>query len=199
MNKLTPATAALAAALTLAACSQAPEFIPAPDGSIALTVPTLAAAPGMDRAVAESALRAGRPFLVALPGDGGGACHSALLLPGDAQPWIVNRSGEALPEGAVLDRDIAQYGCSGRTTPATGVAGRPTAPMDSAAAVTRAREANAPVIYAVSGDGVTACNTGVALPTGATWFLNRSGEVSATGDALSDVQQLYGCRTDPSR
>ena len=38
-----------------------------------------------------------------------------------------------------------------------------------------------------------------ALPTGATWFLNCSGEASAAGDPLSQVQNLYGCRTDPSR
>ncbi|MBE5488537.1 hypothetical protein E3G71_001038 [Mycobacteroides abscessus] len=199
MNKLVPATAALAAALTLTACSQAPESIPAPDSSVAVTVPTLASAPGMDRAAAESALRAGKPFLVALPGDGGGACHTALLVPGDQQPWIMNNPGEAPSEGKVLDRGLAQYGCAGRVTPATGVVDRLTAPIDSDAAVARARDAAAPVIYAVSGDGVTACNTAVALPTGATWFLNRSGEASAAGDPLSQVQNLYGCRTDPSR
>lgn len=201
MNKLIPATAALAAGLTLTACGTPAETISAPSSTAAatVTVPTLASASGMDRVAANAALRDGKPFLVALPGDGGGACHTALLVPGDQQPWIMNNPGEAPSEGKVLDRGLAQYGCSGRTTPPTGVAGRPTAAMDSTAAVTRAREANAPVIYAVSGDGVTACNTAVALPTGATWFLNRSGEASPAGDALSDVQKLYGCRVDPSR
>ncbi|SIN36402.1 hypothetical protein [Mycobacteroides abscessus] len=169
--------------------------IPAP----AITAPTLASATDMDRVAADASLRDGKPYLVGLPDGGDQACHTALLVPGDPQPWIMNRPGEAVPEGTVLDRDIAQYGCSGRTTPPTGVAGRPTAPMDSAAAMARARESGAPVIYAVSSGGVSACNTVVALPSGQTWFVNRSGEARAVGDSLSDVQQLYGCRIDPSR
>ncbi|BDD80707.1 hypothetical protein TPB0596_04700 [Tsukamurella pulmonis] len=175
------------------------ETIPGVDGvpipTPAITAPTLASATGMDRSAAEAALAAGRPFLVALPSGAEPACRAALLVPGDARPWILNRSA-APARGAVLERDLAQVGCSGRTTPG---GSKVEAAVDAAAAVTRALEANAPVIYAVSSGAVSACNTAVVLPSGQTWFLNRSGEASTIGDALSPVQNLYGCRVDPSR
>lgn len=209
-------TAALVAAVTLTACAQPADPVSAPSSGApsaatvgevvpgvngaptpppAITAPTLASATGMDRPAAEAALTSGRPFLVALPGGAEPACRAALLLPGDARPWILNRSA-APAGGAVLERDLAQVGCSGRTTPGGTKA---EAAVDTAAAVTHAREANAPVIYAVSSGGVNVCNTVVALPSGATWFLNRSGEASTAGDSLSPVQNLYGCRVDPSR
>lgn len=215
-STITVGILAAAAAVTLTACSPATDPVAAPSSGApsaarvgetipgvdgvptpppAITAPTLASATGMDRTAAEAALAAGRPYLVALPGGAEPACRTALLLPGDSQPWILNRSA-ALAGGAVLERDLAQVGCSGRVTPGGTSA---ETPIDTAAAVTRAREAKAPVIYAVAGDGVTDCNTAVALPTGSVWFLNHSGGPTAAGKGMSDVQQLYGCRIDPSR
>ena len=47
---------------------------------------------GLDATAARVALESGRPYLVGLPDGVSMACHSALLAPGDAAPWILNRS-----------------------------------------------------------------------------------------------------------
>lgn len=184
---------AAAAVFTLTACDTTAESVSAPSSSTAptVTVPELRLATGMDRAAAEAALKAGRPFLVGLPDGASVACHAALLVPGDPRPWILNR--DAVPAtGAAFETDYAQYGCSGRSVPASTTAAAPTAPLDTAAAE-RAKAAGVPFIYAVPNGLNPVCNVGVRLADGTEWFLNRSGGPRAAGDALARIQDGYGC------
>lgn len=196
---------AVASTLTLTACGNTSNPVTAPSSSTSAADDAIRSiepygAERMDRAAARAALESGHPFLVGLPDGSAEACHSALLLPGDARPWILNvhfvrAAGHALTEDRLLT-----YGCGGGESVPPVAA--PTPALDTAmdeAAADRAKAQGRPFIYAIPSSGVTACNTGVRTPDGQAWFLNRSGEASPAGDALSDVQNLYGCRIDPSR
>lgn len=183
---------AAAAVFTLTACDTTAESVSAPSSSTAptVTVPELRLATGMDRPAAEAALKAGRPFLVGLPDGASAACHTALLVPGDPRPWILNR--DAVPAtGAAFETDLAQYGCSGRSVPASTTPAAPAAGMDTAAAEV-AKAKGVPFIYAMPDGNNPNCNVAVIVD-GDTWFLNRSSGPSAKGDALSLVQRGYGC------
>lgn len=180
-----------AATVALTGCTST-ESVSAPSSSPAptVTVPELRLATGMDRAAAEAALKAGRPFLVGLPDGASVACHTALLVPGDPRPWILNR--DAVPAtGAAFETDYAQYGCSARSVPASTTPAAPAAGMDTAAAE-RAKAAGAPFIYSIPEGLNPVCNVAVIV-AGEEWYLNRSGGPRAAGDALARIHDGYGC------
>lgn len=147
-------------------------------------------ATGLDGTAARGALETGRPVLVGLPQGPVEACHSALLVPGSAAPWILNAAIKA--EGAPFETDYAQVGCSGRSVPASATASAPTAAMNTAVAEA-AKAKGRPFIYAIPDGANPVCNVGVRLADGTEWFLNRSSGPRATGDALGRVQKQYGC------
>lgn len=180
-----------AATVALTGCTST-ESVSAPSSSTAptVTVPELRLATGMDRAAAEAALKAGRPFLVGLPDGASVACHSALLVPGGAAPWILN--GPIKPEGAAFETDFAQVGCSGRSVPAPTTAPAPATAMDTTAAEA-AKAKGHPFIYSIPDGTNPVCNVGVRLADGTEWFLNRSGGPRAAGDALARIHDGYGC------
>ncbi|MBE5451235.1 hypothetical protein [Mycobacteroides abscessus] len=193
MNKKINIAAALAAAATVAltACDTTAETVPAPSSGPAptVTVPELRLATGMDRTAAEAALRDGKPYLVGLPDGTSVACHSALLVPGDSRPWILN--APIRPEGSAFESDYAQVGCSGRSVPAPTTAPAPPAAMDTSAAEA-AKAKGRPFIYALPDGNNPNCNAAVIVD-GEKWFLNRSSGPTASGNALSKVQRGYGC------
>lgn len=212
-NLITLFAAALAAATMLTACGSTTEPAAAPSSGAGSTPASSAdealrrvalygaeRTERMDRAAARAALESGRPFLVGLPDGSAEACHSALLLPDDHRVWILNESAVRPAGSALMEDRLQTYGCSaGEAIPPAPIqTPAPATAMDEAAA-DRAKAQARPFIYAIPSGGVTACNVAVRTPYGATWFLNRSGSAPAEGVVLSDVQQLYGCRTDPSR
>lgn len=186
-------------------CTQPPGAPPCPGGAgvwrptNAETAVWAAKRFGADRidvAAATVALDAGRPFLVGLPDGPEPACHTALLVPGDPAPWILNRSGAAPTAGMALSRDRDGYGC-GRTRPrgVTTAVPVPNPPLNQAAKAAAQREGK-PFLYGeTSCDGSTTI-TSVVLPTGKSWTTNRAGEVPAEGIALSDVAYGSGCTAD---
>lgn len=202
MNKnIYIAAAALAAAtVTLTGCATA-ESVSAPSTSTSVSATWAAdeairhavglGATGLDATAARVALESGRPYLVGLPDGVSMACHSALLAPGDAAPWILNRSA-APTSGIALDRWLNEYGCgTGMTIGASTTPSAPIAPMDTAAAEAAQREGK-PFIYAIPDGANPTCKVAVIVG-GTEWFLNRSGGPSAKGDALSQIQDGYGC------
>lgn len=114
-----------------AACTQAPGEAPCPGGAgvwrptpaeSAVAAAKRFGAEQLDTVAATAALESGRPVLVGLPDGAVPACHSALLVPGDPTPWILNRSGGASAAGDALSREGLAYGCgSGVERPAGGV------------------------------------------------------------------------------
>ncbi len=198
-KNIVPIAAALAAAVTLTGCTST-ESVSAPSSSPSVPDTTAAdevtrhvvglGAKDLDVTAAREALDSGRPVLVSLPDGTSVACHSALLVPGDLRPWILNR--DAVPTtGAAFETDYAQVGCSGRSVPASTTAAAPTAPLDTAAAEA-AKTKGVPFIYAMPNGLNPVCNVAVIVD-GEKWFLNRSSGPSAKGDALSLVQRGYGC------
>lgn len=208
-----PIAAAIAAAttLTLTACGT-----PQPTPSPAPTFSTLRASAGktigdepkimptawaaitsakrfgadqIDEYAAGNALESGRPVLVGLPNGGNDACHSALLVPGDPEAWILNRSSTPT-EGAALSRVQNAYGCTGRPVPG-GPAAVVNLPLDTVAR-DAAMVAKVPFIYALL-DGGAACTAAVVLLDGAVWYLNEAGGATATGDALALRHDVSGC------
>ncbi|OBK09602.1 hypothetical protein A5637_29235 [Mycolicibacterium fortuitum] len=147
----------------------------------------------MDRAAARAALEAGKPFLVSLPDGGVEACHSALLLPGDARPWILNESAVRVAGNALMAERLQTYGCGvSESVPSASIpAPAPDTAMDTAAAES-ARAAGRPFIYALPDGLNSVCNVAVIVGD-EEWFLNRSTGPSAKGDALSQIQRGYGC------
>lgn len=201
MNKKLIGTgvALVAVTVTLTGCTST-ETAAAPSTSTSAPVTSAAdevihhvvglGAKDLDATAARGALETGRPVLVGLPQGPVEACHSALLVPGSAAPWILNTAIQ--PEGAAFESDYAQVGCSGRSVPASTTAPAPTAGMDTAAAEAARREGR-PFIYALSNGLNPVCNVGVRLADGTEWFLNRSGGPRAAGDALARIQDGYGC------
>ncbi|WP_170092307.1 hypothetical protein [Mycobacteroides abscessus] len=196
--------AALAAATMLTTSCGAPTETSAASSSSATAAPSSAdealrrvalyGAERMDRAAARAALEAGKPFLVGLPDGGVEACHSALLLPGDVRPWILNESAVRVAGNALMAERLQTYGCgvsesappASIPAPATGTA------MDTAAADAAAAQGR-PFIYSIPDGTNPVCNVGVRLADGTEWFLNRSGGPRAAGDALARIQDGYGC------
>ncbi|MBF6387101.1 hypothetical protein IU444_23530 [Nocardia farcinica] len=201
MNKKHTAAGVLAVAGTLAltaACTPVNEVTSAPSSpSVSATSAANEAirhavglgAKGLDATAARGALESGKPVLVGLPDGPVEACHSALLVPGSAAPWILNTSIK--PEGAAFETDFAQVGCSGRSVPASTTAPAPTAAMDTTAAEA-AKAKGRPFIYALPDGLNSVCNVAVIVGD-EEWFLNRSTGPSAKGDALSQIQRGYGC------
>ncbi|WOF19453.1 hypothetical protein IHV82_01355 [Mycobacterium avium] len=190
--------AALAAATMLTGCTSAGPAS-APSTSTAAPVTSAAdevirhvvglGARDLDATAARGALESGKPVLVGLPDGPVEACHSVLLVPGSAAPWILNAAIK--PEGAAFETDYAQVGCSGRSAPASTTAPAPTAGMDTAAAAAARREGK-PFIYAIPDGTNPVCNAAVIVD-GEKWFLNRSGGPRAAGDALARIHDGYGC------
>ncbi|OBB53114.1 hypothetical protein [Mycolicibacterium fortuitum] len=190
--------AALAAATMLTGCTAAgPASAPSTSTSAPITSAADEAirhavglgAKGLDAAAARGALESGKPVLVGLPDGPVEACHSALLVPGSAAPWILN--GPIKPEGAVFESDYAQVGCSGRSVPAPTTAPAPVAAMNTSAAEA-AKAKGRPFIYSLPDGNNPNCNAAVIVD-GEEWFLNHRGGARATGDALGRVQKQYGC------
>ncbi|WP_458317942.1 hypothetical protein [Mycolicibacterium brisbanense] len=185
---------------TLAApCTQAPGEPPCPSGAgvwrpstaeSAISAVKKFGAERLDATAARAALESGRPFLVGLPDGGVPTCHSALLLPGDPQVWILNRS--SMPtEGAALERMQYAYGCgAGMEIPTPRVSvPAPPLPLDEAAK-TEAAAAGKPFIYA------TCAGATVTLPDGGVWHLNRHGGATVTGETLTRDKNLVACGGD---
>lgn len=192
--------AALAAATMLTTACGAPTETRAASSSSSATAASSSAAEAirhvvgigaknLDATAARRALESGRPVLVGLPQGPVEACHSALLVPGSAAPWILNTSIK--PEGSAFETDFAQVGCSGRSVPASTTAPAPAAGMDTAAAEAAAAQGR-PFIYAIPDGNTSDCNVAVIVG-GEEWFLNHRGGARATGDALGRVQKQYGC------
>ncbi|NOP95119.1 hypothetical protein [Mycolicibacterium fortuitum] len=198
-KNIVPIAAALAAAVTLTGCTStgtdsAPSSSPSvpattADDEVIRHVVGLGAT-GLDATAARGALESGKPVLVGLPDGPVEACHSTLLVPGSAAPWILN--GPIKPEGAAFETDYAQVGCSGRSVPASTTAAAPTAPLDTTAAEA-AKAKGHPFIYSIPDGTNPVCNVGVRLADGTEWFLNRSGGPRAAGDALARIHDGYGC------
>ncbi|MBX8687419.1 hypothetical protein GO011_08245 [Mycobacterium sp. 20091114027_K0903767] len=172
----------------------APKTMPAEAAASAVAAAKRFGADKLDEAAATAALESGRPVLVGLPDGAVPACHSALLVPGDPAPWILNRSGAAPTEGTALNREILQYGCDSgveRPTPRTAVPA-PLTPLNQAAA-RAALERGVPYIWAIPNGPEAACHTGVMLPGYERWTLNRAGGAPVEGVALDRRFKGYGC------
>lgn len=197
---LSAGIALVAAAITLSGCATG-ESVSAPSSSPSVPDTTAAdevirhvvglGARDLDATAARVALESGKPVLVGLPDGASVACHTALLVPGNAAPWILNR--DAVPaSGAAFETDFAQIGCSGRSVPASTTPSAPIAPMDTAAAEAAQREGK-PFIYAIPDGTNPTCNVAVRLTDGTEWFLNRSAGTTKRGNELGRVQKQYGC------
>jgi hypothetical protein len=188
-----------------AACTQAPGEAPCPGGA-GVWRPTNAeaavwaaqkfGADKLDTVAATAALTTGRPFLVGLPEGGNPACHAALLMPGDPDVWILNRSSTP-SEGKALARETDQYGCDNGTTLPNQMpdAPQPIVPLDEAAKAAAA-SAKVPFLYGLPDGTEPACHTVVVLPDGTTWYLNRAGGATVAGDSLDRTLKEYGCTAD---
>ncbi|WP_018601050.1 hypothetical protein [Mycobacterium sp. 155] len=64
----------------------------------------------VDLTAAGRAMKAGQPFMFAMPAGDTAACHSAALLPPGAV-WVMNVSGPAPVAGVALSDVTAAYGC----------------------------------------------------------------------------------------
>ncbi|WP_078321656.1 hypothetical protein [Mycobacteroides chelonae] len=185
-----------------ASCTQPPGAPPCPGGA-GVWRPTTAetavwaakrfGAERIDAAAATAALESGRPFLVGLPNGGNPACHTALLVPGDPDVWILNRSAVS-SAGHAMSRETLQYGCdSGTTLPNQSPnAMAPNQPLDQPAA-RAAMAAKVPYIYGLPSGPEPACHTAVMLPGEVRWVLNRSGGPTVAGDALDRTYTEYAC------
>ncbi|QQG95882.1 hypothetical protein HBE99_02545 [Mycobacteroides chelonae] len=169
--------AALAAAVTLTACSTECKPVSAVTAAAneAIESAVRFGATGIDRDAARTALEDGRLYLVSL--GGADACPAAVLAPTFSQAWLVNNKLTAKGTGMTLS-----YTPSGCDTAS------PT--WDTAELAERDRR---PFIAAVPDGANPVCNVAVTAANGVTWYLNRSGGPSPRGDALDRMQKQYGC------
>lgn len=80
--------------------------VPRPEG-----VPDLSwLSADVDLTAAQAAMKAGLPFMFAVPSGGVPACHSAVLMP-TGQVWVLNEIGAVPIGGAALDEMKKAYGC----------------------------------------------------------------------------------------
>lgn len=215
------AVAALASAVTLAGCSTgpSPETGTAPVTASAAMVPVLPdlrdISPQVDTAAAQAALSAGRPFAFSIPDGPEAACHSAVVTP-DGKLWIMNRPGGAPSAGVALNSKVKEYSCTGRgsgtgatETPDTvgtdipSAADGPPVPDLSGlstsvwrGAAQQAMRTERPFLFGAPDGGVAACHTGLLMPNGDVWVMNRPGPAPVAGVALSERVKLYGCGGD---
>ncbi|SHP27438.1 Uncharacterised protein [Mycobacteroides abscessus subsp. abscessus] len=169
------------------------KIMPAEVASAAIAAAKRYGAEQLDTVSAHAALTDGRPVLVGLPDGDNPTCHSALLVPGDEQVWILNSSSIS-SAGHALSREQLQYGCGAGMeipTPRVPVPG-PVLPLDQPAA-RAAMAAKVPYIYGLPSGPEPACHTAVMLPGEVRWVLNRSGGATVEGDALDRSFQEYGC------
>ncbi|SKM35310.1 Uncharacterised protein [Mycobacteroides abscessus subsp. abscessus] len=218
---ITAAGLALAAGLTLAGCSSGPaaqESGAAPVTANMSMVPVLPdltdLSKQVDVAAAQAALSAGAPFAFSIPDGPEAACHSAVVDP-DGKVWILNRSGAAPSTGIALSTKFKEYGCTSlrgggtaRTETPDGIgmdippaADGPTVPDLSwlSTAVWRgsaqvAMRTEKPFMFGAPDGGVAACHTGLLLPGGDVWVMNKIGAAPAAGVALDRTMKTYGCR-----
>lgn len=64
----------------------------------------------VDLNAAQTAMKAGLPFMFAAPSGGVAACHSAVLMP-TGQVWVLNEIGAVPIGGAALSETKKAYGC----------------------------------------------------------------------------------------
>lgn len=185
--------------LPSAACTQPPGAPPCPGGAgvwrpsnadSAISAGQRFGAERIDTVAAHAALESGRPFLVGLPDGGNDRCHSALLVPGDPKPWILNASAVS-SAGRAMDRDLLQYGCTRAVMPGDGTVA-PVPPLDQPAA-RAAMKSGVPYIYGLPDGGEPACHTAVMLPGEVRWVLNRPGGAPVEGAALDQTYKEFGC------
>lgn len=65
----------------------------------------------VDLTAAGDSVKAGVPFIFAIPGGGVAACHTAVMLP-DGKVWIMNKSGHAPLGGIPLNAEKKSYNCA---------------------------------------------------------------------------------------
>lgn len=217
--KFTAAGLALAAAATLTGCAPdpAPETDAAPVIESVAMVPVLpdlhALSKEVDTTAAQAALSAGAPFAFAIPDGNVDACHTAVVT-SDGKVWVMNRPGAAPSTGVALNTKFKEYACTARSsgTSATEIPDSvgvdiPTATDDptvpdlswlsdevwrgSAQAAMRTEK---PFMFGAPDGGVAACHSGLLLPDGVVWVMNKSGAAPAKGIALDRTKKTYGCR-----
>lgn len=216
-KKFIAAAVAAIAAVALAGCSTgpAPETDAAPATASAAMVPVLpdlhAISKEVDTAAAQAALSAGAPFAFAIPDGPDPACHTALVTP-DGRVWIMNRPGAAPSTGVALSTKVKEYGCTARSggawdeTPDTvgtdipTITDGPTVPdlrgLSTSVwrgAAQQAMRNGAPFLFGAPDGGVAACHTGLLMPDGDVWVMNKPGPAPVAGVALSERVKLYGC------
>lgn len=85
---------------------------PAPSAPRPEGVPDLSwISTAVDLTAAQRAMRAGLPFMFAVPSGGVAACHSAVLMP-DAAVWVLNENGSVPIGGTALSATLKDYGCN---------------------------------------------------------------------------------------
>jgi hypothetical protein len=156
----------------------------------------------VDRGAAHAALVAGRPFAFAVPDAAGAVCHTAVVDP-VGTVWFLNQA-TAPVSGALMTQAGKLFGCSTPTAPSG--AGMdippskdgPTLPKSLPADVYRgvaqqAMRNGKPFIFGVPDGPQSACHTGLLLPDGQVWVMNKSGAAPLAGIALDRTLETYGC------
>lgn len=199
------AVAALAAA-TLTACASGPatETGAAPvSTSIAMTpvLPDLSwFSNTVDLPAAQAALDAGRPFAFSVADGNGVACHTGVIDPNGGL-WFLN-AAPAPVGGAALNHAGKLMPCaaSGVSTTAPSAARTDGVPdlswLSSEVNVTAAGAAmrtGKPFAFGIPDGPQTACHSGLLLPDGVVWVMNKSGAAPAAGVALEKEMNAYGC------
>lgn len=216
--KFTAAVAALAA-VTLTSCSTGPAAVidSAPVTASVAMVPVLpdlhAIAPAVNVAGAQAALSSGAPFAFGIPAGGDLACHTAVVTP-DGRVWIMNRPGGAPSTGVALSTKFKEYGCTGRGSSTAAAETPDTVGMDIPPSpdgptvpdlswistqvwrgvAQQAMKSGKPFLFGAPDGGVAACHTGLLLPDGDVWVMNKVGAAPAKGIALDRTKKTYGCR-----
>lgn len=198
--------AALATAVTVTACTTgpAPEPSTAPvSTSIAMTpvLPDLSwLSNKVDITAAQAALHARVPFAFSVADGAGTVCHTGVIDP-NGELWFLDRAPVPV-EGAALNHAGKLMPCaaSGVSTTAPSAARTDGVPdlswLSSEVNVTAAGAAmksGKPFAFGIPDGPQTACHSGLLLPDGVVWVMNKSGAAPASGVALEKEMNAYGC------
>lgn len=126
---------------------------------------------------------------------------------GDARPWFVS-AAPAPTVGAVMNRAGKLMPCVGNGVVKPNSAGMEIPPSADGPAVPdlvwlstevwrgtaqAAMRNGMPFMFAAPSGGVAACHTGLLLPSGEVWVMNRSGAAPTEGVALARDRDQYAC------